>query len=202
MNLKPYFGMIAFFAGALPAQSRIADEPRISTSAQHFVCNIGYTQSECDAEMAVLRKALANYRASEVGAWTWVLVRSEDWKLILLARKLDPRIPALTAPSARTTFFEEALLAGAIGRVSELMAAWHMGRESLLDLAIRHELGHAVCNDTNETKADRVARLLERKKPISCKGTAEAKPSKKNKSAKGFPENLLVADQEFPHLRF
>jgi len=37
MNLKPYFGMIAFFAGALPAQSRIADEPRISTSAQRFV---------------------------------------------------------------------------------------------------------------------------------------------------------------------
>ena len=36
MNLKPYFGMIAFFAGALPAQSRIADEPRISTSAQHL----------------------------------------------------------------------------------------------------------------------------------------------------------------------
>jgi len=202
MNLEPYFGMIAMFAGALPAEARIVDEPRSSTSAQHFVCNIGYTQSECDAEMAVLRKALANYRASEVGAWTWVLVRSEDWKLILLARKLDPGIPALTAPSARTTFFEESLLAGPIGRVSELMAAWHMSREGLLDLAIRHELGHAVCNDTNEAKADRVARSLEQKKPLSCKGTPEAKRSKKNKSVKGLPENLLVADRGLANLRF
>jgi len=202
MNLKPYFGTIALFAGALPAESRIVDEPPSSTSAQHFVCNIGYTQSECDAEMAVLRKALAHYRASELGAWTWVLVRAEDWKLILLARKLDPGIPALSAPSARTTFFEESLLAGPIGRVSELMAVWHMGRESLLDLAIRHELGHAVCNDTNEAKDDRVARSLEQKKPLSCKGTAEAKRSKKNRSPKGFPENILVADQGLAHLHF
>jgi hypothetical protein len=202
MNLKPYFGVIALSAGALPVESWIVDEPRSSTSAQHFVCSIGYTQSECDAEMAVLRKALANYRASEVGTWTWVLVRSEKWKLILLAQKLDPGIPALTAPSARTTFFEESLLAGPIGRVSELMAVWHMDRESLLDLAIRHELGHAICNDTNEVKADRVARSLEQKKPISCKGTPEAKRSKKNRSAKGFPENLLAADRGLAHLRF
>jgi len=40
--------------------------------------------------MAVRSKALANYRASDLGEWTWVLVRSEHWKLILLARGLDP----------------------------------------------------------------------------------------------------------------
>jgi Raf kinase inhibitor-like YbhB/YbcL family protein len=44
-----------------------------------------------------------------------------------------------------------------------------MGRESLLDFAIRHELGHAFCNDANEMVAERVARLLEQKKPISGK---------------------------------
>jgi Raf kinase inhibitor-like YbhB/YbcL family protein len=49
------------------------------------------------------------------------------------------------------------------------MALWHMGRESLLDFAIRHELGHAFCNDANEMVAERVARLLEQKKPISGK---------------------------------
>jgi hypothetical protein len=125
--------------------------------------------------MVVLRKALANYRASDLGGWTWVLVRSENWKLILLARGLDPAVPALTVPELRTTFFEEALLAGASGRVSELMDVWHLGRQSLLDLAVRHELGHALCNDSNEWKAGRVARLLEQRKPVSCEAKDEAK---------------------------
>lgn len=174
MKPKAYFGIIAFFVGALPAQTRRTSEPHSSAPAQHFVCNIGFTQKECDQEMAVLRKALAKYRGSELGEWTWVLVRSEDWKLILVVRRLDPGIPAFTALAARMTFFEEALLAGATGRLSELMAVWHMGRESLLDSAIRHELGHPLCNDTNEAKADRAARSLEQKKPISCQGEIDA----------------------------
>ena len=74
--------------------------------------------------MAVRSKALANYRASDLGEWTWVLVRSEHWRLILLARGLDPWVPALTALGARTTFLEEALIAGPTGRVSELMDIW------------------------------------------------------------------------------
>jgi hypothetical protein len=75
-------------------------------------------------------------------------VRSEDWKPMLRARKLKPGVPALTDLAARTSFFEEAWLAGSIGRVSELLAVWRMGREN----AIRHELGHALCDDINEAK--------------------------------------------------
>ena len=169
MKLRACFLVMAISVTAISADSRTTGESHsFSPLAQHFVCNIGYTQNECDKEMAVLRKALANYPAHQLGEWTWVLVRSEDWNHILLTRGLNPGVPALTDPAARTTFFEEALLAGAIGRVSELMTVWHMGRESLLDLAIRHELGHAFCGDTNEVKADRVARLLEQRKPISC----------------------------------
>ena len=104
-----------------------------------------------------------------------MLVRSEYWRLTLLTQTLDPGIPALTDPAARATFFDEALVTGASGRMSELMTVWHMGRESLLDFAIRHELGHALCNDANEMEADRVGRLLEHKKPISCRVKVTAK---------------------------
>ena len=187
MELEAYFGVMALFIAALPAESKMTAETHSSASAQHFVCNVGYTEKECDDEMTVLRKALAKYPTSQLGEWTWVLVRSEDWKLVLLARKLDPSIPALTAPLARTTFFEEALLAGAAGRVSELMAVWHRGRENLLDFAIRHELGHAFCNDTSEGRADRVARLLEQEKPISCKGKVDSKQSDKIELPGIFP---------------
>jgi hypothetical protein len=160
---------------ALPSLSTTGGEPYRSAPVQKFVCNTGYTRKECNDEMVVLRKALANYRASDLGDWTWVLVRSENWKLILLARGLDPAVPALTALDLRTTFFEEALVAGSSGRLSELMDIWHLGRQSLLDLAVRHELGHALCKDANERKAERVARLLEQRKPVSCKAKVEAK---------------------------
>jgi hypothetical protein len=165
----------SFLVGALPSQPRIAGQPIRPAPAQQFVCNESFTLEQCKQEMLVLRKALANYRAYDLGAWTWVLVRSEDWKVILLASRLSPGVPALTLVGARTTFFEEALVAGSSGRLSELKDIWHLDRQTLLDLAIRHELGHALCNDANERMAERVARLLEQRKPVSCKAKADAK---------------------------
>jgi hypothetical protein len=169
VKLKAYLGVAVFFVTALPSQAEITGEPQRSPPARHFVCDKGYTLKQCDEELVILKKALAKYPISDLGEWTWVLVRSEYWKRALLTQTLDPGIPALTDPAARATFFDEALVAGASGRMSELMSVWHMGRESLLDFAIRHELGHAFCNDANEMDAERVARLLKQNKPISCK---------------------------------
>ena len=50
-----------------------------------------------------------------------------------------------------------------------------MDREGLLDLAIRHELGHALRNEPDERNAEGVAKLLEQRKPVSCEVKAEAK---------------------------
>lgn len=125
--------------------------------------------------MVVLKKALANYPVPQLGNWTWILVRSANWKSILLPRGLDPDSPAFTFYPKRETFIEEALVTPVPVRDGELLLKWSMGRMDLLDLAIRHELGHALCNDKNERNADRVARLLEQRKPVSCQAKAEAK---------------------------
>ena len=138
---------------------------------QQFICTVGITLEKCRKEMSVLRRLLTNYPASELGEWKWVLVPSDYWRLFLVGRGFNSGVPALTALDARTTFFEEALIAGPSGRISELMDTWHADRNGLLDLAIRHELGHALCGEENERQADRVARLLENKEPVSCKGT-------------------------------
>jgi hypothetical protein len=141
---------------------------------QKFVCNTGYTQKQCDEEMVVLRKALANYPVAQLGNWTWILVRSEDWKAIKLAG-LDPGSPAFTVFQKRETFFEEALVSQVPVRGRALVLKWNMGTRDLLDLAIRHELGHALCNDANERNADRVAKLLEQERTISCGATSTPK---------------------------
>jgi predicted aspartyl protease len=174
VKLKAYLGVAVFFVTALPSQAEITGEPQRSPLARHFVCDKGYTLKQCDEELMVLKKALAKYPIPDLGEWTWVLVRSEYWKLSLTTQTLNPGIPALTDAAAKATFFDDALVTGASGRMSELMALWHMGRESLLDFAIRHELGHAFCNNANEMDAERVARLLEQKKPITCKAKVKA----------------------------
>jgi hypothetical protein len=160
---------------AVPSQSRTDGEPYRSPPTQQFVCNTGYRQKQCDEEMVVLRKALANYPVAQLGNWTWILVRSKDWKAIKLARGLDPDSPAFTFYAKRETFIEEALVTQVPVRGRELVLKWNMGMSDLLDLAIRHELGHALCNDANERNADRVARLLEKGKPVSCEAKTEAK---------------------------
>lgn len=135
---------------------------------QQFECNGGFSLEECNRDVPPLKEALDKYKAANLGDWTWVLVRSENWKHILLVQGLPPEVPAITVLGSRTTFFDEALVSGPAGRVSELMDMWHLARGALLDLAVRHELGHAFCNDPDERSAVRVAELLEKSKPVSC----------------------------------
>jgi hypothetical protein len=168
-------GIRSSLVAALPSQPRTGVEPYRSTPTQQFVCNTGYKQKECNEETVALRKALANYPVAQLGNWTWILVRSEDWKAIKLLRGLDPDSPAFTFTPKRETFIEEALVTEVPVRARELLLKWDMNRRDLLDLAVRHELGHALCNDANERNADRVARLLEQKKEISCETTSRQK---------------------------
>ncbi len=160
---------------ALPLQPRTDREPYQSTPTQQFVCNTGYTQKQCNEDVLVLRKALANYPLTQLGDWTWILVRSGDWKAVLLPRGLDPHSPAFTYYPKRETFIEEALVTQVPWRSRELLLKWNMDLRDLLDFAIRHELGHALCNDLNERNANRAARLLEEKKTVSCQATSRLK---------------------------
>jgi len=135
---------------------------------QHFACNVGYTPRECQVAATVLRKALAQYPVEVLGEWRWVLVRTVDWKRILSDRKFDTNYPAFSYLPKRETFLDGALVVRSSIRGAEFSAIWHMPIEDLLDLAIRHELAHALCNDPDETKAVRAAIALKNGTPLSC----------------------------------
>lgn len=158
-----------FSAYALVAQTNDNSSARKQAPKQHFACNVGYTPSECQVATTVLRKALAQYPADALGEWTWVLMRTQDWKQILSDRKFDTNHPAFSYLPKRETFLDGALVVRTSIRGAELSAIWHMPIEDLLDLAIRHELAHALCNDPDETKADRAAIALKNGTPLSCR---------------------------------
>jgi hypothetical protein len=159
------------------APSETKAGPPVGAPVQHFVCNIGYSLSKCQAEMAVLKKTLAKYPAAELGEWTWVLVRSADWKYIVMSRGLDPDGPAFTYLPKRETFIEEALVATVPQRLGELIWRWGMSTDDLLDLAVAHELAHVLCNEPSEAKARRRAKALQEGKPLSCEARVTAKMS-------------------------
>jgi hypothetical protein len=135
---------------------------------QHFFCNTGYALDACDSQIAMLKTVVARFPTKALGEWTWVLVRSQDWKRLSRTLGLNPDSPAFTCLETRTTFIEEALVNKVPWRASDLIARWHMGMTDLLNIAVEHEMGHALCHSRDEDKANHVAGILEQKRPLSC----------------------------------
>jgi len=159
-----------FSAYPLAAQTKgTASAQKQASSQQHFACHVGYTPRDCQVATTVLRKALERYPLDGLGEWTWVLVRTEDWKRLLSEKRFDPNNPAFSYLPKRETFLDGALVLKTSIRGVELGAIWHMPIENLFDLAIRHELAHALCNDRDETKAGLAAVALKNGTPLSCR---------------------------------
>lgn len=173
--------MQAVFIGWQSHGTAQARPPQDAILGQHFVCNTGYTLEKCQEELSVLRKVVAQYPTATMGEWTWVLVRSQDWQGIARQLRLDPNSPAFTCLETRATFIEEALVGKVAGGRGELVAKWQMGMDSLLDLAVRHELGHVLCNQKNEAKAGEIAEMLQERKRFSCEPSLAAKDRSKER---------------------
>jgi hypothetical protein len=144
-------------------RSRVTNDAR-----QTFLCAAPYTMADCEKQVVMLQATLHRYQAENLGHWTWVLVRSEDWKPILERVHMDPNSPAFSILERRQTFFEEVLLVPQPKRQKELMSKWGAGLDQLLDLAVTHELGHALCNDPDEWRADRFGQQLRRRQAPVC----------------------------------
>lgn len=160
-----YLSGVVVLVFALAANTANCQSSRVSTSVapeaqQHFVCNTGYSTELCRRQMEVLRGVLGRYPVPGLGEWTWVLVRSEDWKPMKRRLRLDPDSPAFSYLARRETFVEEALVAPVPGRSAELITHWSSGIDDLLTLALTHELGHAFCNEQDEHRADAYGRSL------------------------------------------
>ena len=148
--------------GIFPAVSQTASDfaqhattSSTALSNQEFHCHTGYSLLQCQRDILQLKSVLAHYPIQALGHWTWVLVRSQDWKPISRRLQLNPDSPAFTAMEPRETFLEEALFVHDPERISELMDEWRRSMPELLELAVSHELGHALCEEANEGAAQR-----------------------------------------------
>ena len=69
-------------------------------------------------------------------------------------------------PDGVSTFSLEFELDG--DEVEEFRTEVRSNLNALLDLAVTHELGHAICHDQDERRADDYGRGLREKKPVAC----------------------------------
>jgi hypothetical protein len=143
---------------------------------QRFLCAKPYSIPECDKQVVILQVALRRYPIEGLGQWTWVLVRSEDWKPILTRVQMDPNSPAFSILERHQTFVEEALLVANPKRRLELLNKWHIPFDQFLDFAISHELGHAFCSESNEIKAERLGQGLRKGKGPVCANLPARQP--------------------------
>lgn len=172
---------ISSMALSSPPQGVISAAERTPEQSQIFECVGNISTEQCSQEMQRLRVLLKEYGASRLGQWKWVLVSSQAWQMWLKTRGVSPDIPASTSIEQRVTFLDDVLIAGSPARLSQLMDAWHLGRDELLDLAVRHELGHAVCQAESEIIADQTAHVLDRRKSPECKGSEKLRSGSKQK---------------------
>ena len=95
-------------------------------------------------------------------------MRSDDWTPILRRVGLDPDSPAFTILEKRQTFLEEALFAPRVERSRKFLDTWRVPLDQLLEFAVSHELGHALCREVSEARVIRYAEQLRLSRSVTC----------------------------------
>jgi len=146
-----------------------------TTTGVEFFCTQDYNRDECHQHALELRRALMTYPLERLGMWSFVLVPSYKWKDLVRAVGGSTDSPAFTIFEQRTTVMESSLFSATATRSAELMHVFGVTGEALLELAVNHELGHCVCPDQDERKADDYGRELRKGKIPDCGRTARKK---------------------------
>ena len=164
---------VVTFCGYCPSASAASvSQPgsAYALASQEFFCSAGFDRDQCLQDVANLKAVLIHYPAGMPSNWSWIIVRSEDWQPLLRRLRQDRRSPALTALVERETFLDEALFLQQSKRVEELVRYFHVPIDQLLGIAVRHEMGHAICHDPREATANRIAGELREGEAPECNG--------------------------------
>jgi hypothetical protein len=137
-------------------------------NAVQFLCSQKYDRAECVKDATALRQAIARYPVQLLGSWTFVLVPADDWKALVRGQGGDPVSPAFSMLDQRMTLLDGSLFVASASRNKELLQRFDMIGATLLDLAVTHEMGHGICEEKNERKADDYGRELREGKAPDC----------------------------------
>jgi hypothetical protein len=156
--MKIFTAVIFFWVSLLNAQTTSMnilpiDLPNRPASLSHnisFSCTTDYDPSQCLTSVALLAKVLERYPTARMGQWTFVLAGSARWRQTLKELGGDPESPVFSELSAHVTVFEEELFESVDSRQSMVARRFGVPPGSILDYAVTHEMGHAICGELQE----------------------------------------------------
>jgi hypothetical protein len=141
-----------------------------------FLCSQKYDRAECVKDASALRQAIAPYPAQLLGEWSFVLVPADDWKALVRGQGGDPVSPAFSVLDQRLTLLDGSLFVASAVRNKELMERFGKTGPALVDLAVTHEMGHGICQEKDERRADDYGKELRAGKSLDCGKTPGHKP--------------------------
>jgi hypothetical protein len=133
-----------------------------------FFCTQDYDRQACLKDSLALRLSLSPYPLERLATWSFVLVPADNWKVLVHSLGGDPVSPAFSIIEQRMTVFDRSLFSANASRSEELLQLFGVMGTALLDLAVTHELGHAICQDKDERRADDDGRGLRERKTVCC----------------------------------
>jgi hypothetical protein len=146
----------------------LPNRPASLSHAVSFSCTTDYDPSQCLASAALLAKVLERYPTERIGQWTFVLAGSARWRQTIKDLGGDPESPAFSELSARVTVLEEELFETVDARQEMLARRFGLPPGSILDYAVTHEMGHAICGERQEKLAEKYGLDLRRGIAPTC----------------------------------
>ena len=172
--MKPSFLIAVLFAACTAQTQNLRVVPvhlegtgQTNKSVQFF-CTPDYNRDECRQHALELRRVLMTYPIEHLGMWSFALVPSYKWKDLVRVIGGSTASPAFTIFEQRTTVMESSLFSATATRGAEFLDRFGVAGEALLELAVNHELGHCVCRNQDERRADDYGHQLREGKTPDC----------------------------------
>jgi len=143
------------------------------SKAIQFFCTPNYDRQGCWNDSLALRQSLVPYPTQQLGTWSFVLVPADDWRTLVRSVGGSPKSPAFSIFDERITVLDQSLFGGWEARNAELMHSFGEIGSSLLDLVVTHELGHVLCLEKDERRANDYGRGLRNRKSVHCSKAPE-----------------------------
>ena len=137
-----------------------------------FLCSQKYDKTECVKDATALRKAMSPYPLQLLGPWSFVLVPADDWKALVRSQGGDAVSPAFSMLDQRATLLDSSLFSPSASRNKELMQRFSLMGAPLVELALTHEMGHGICQEKDERRADNYGIDLRDGKIPDCSKTS------------------------------
>ena len=174
--MKIFTAVIFLWGALLNAQTtsikilpiELSNRPASLSRAISFSCTTDYDPSQCLTSVALLAKVLGRYPTEKMGQWTFVLAGSAHWRQTVKKLGGDSESPAFSELSARVTVLKDELFEAADSRRETLARRFGLPPGSILDYAVTHELGHAICGERQENLADKYGFYLRRGIAPTC----------------------------------